>query len=165
MPFSVRMTPDFAPIPMQLPSECPIHLMSESSIHLMSECPIHSMSESSIHSMSESSIHLPSTYPIHLKRELSAVQKVKNRYLGKLTPCYFTIFHHTFPKVKMKGKQRNLYFSDRTKKKCSSSSLADSRLKLLAMYDKHMQVNSSNRIKSPTLFSSAARQRRSRLSA
>ena len=165
MPFSVRMTPDFAPIPMQLPSECPIHLMSESSIHLMSECPIHSMSESSIHSMSESSIHLPSTYPIHLKRELSAVQKVKNRYLGKLTPCYFITFHHTFPKVKMKGKQRNLYFSDRTKKKCSSTGFSDSRLKLLAMYDKPMQVNSCNRIKSPTLFSSAARQRRSRQSA
>ena len=164
MPFSVRMTPDFAPIPMQLPSESPIHLMSECPIHLMSECPIHSMSECPIHSMSESSIHLPSTYPIHLKRELSAVQKVKNRYLGKLTPCYFTTSHHTFPKDKMKGKQRNLYFSDRTKKKCSSSGLADSRLKLLAMYDKHMQVNSSNRIKSPTLFSSAARQRRSRLS-
>lgn len=165
MPFSVRMTPDFAPIPMQLPSECPIHLMSEYSIHLMSEYPIHLVSECPIHSMSESSIHLPSTYPIHLKRELSAVQKVKNRYLGKLTPCYFTTFHHTFPKDKMKGKQRNLYFSDRTKKKCSSSGLADSRLQLLAMYDKHMQVNSSNRIKSPTLFSSAARQRRSRQSA
>ena len=165
MPFSVRMTPDFAPIPMQLPSECPIHLMSEYSIHLMSEYPIHLVSECPIHSMSESSIHLPSTYPIHLKRELSAVQKVKNSYLGKITPCYFTTFHHTFPKVKMKGKQRNLYFSDRTKKKCSSSGLADSRLQLLAMYDKHMQVNSSNRIKSPTLFSSAARRRRSRLSA
>ena len=129
MPFSVRMTPDFAPIPMQLPSECPIHLMSECPIHLMSEYPIHLMSECPIHLMSESSIHLPSTYPIHLKRELSAVQKVKNRYLGKLTPCYFTTFHHTFPKVKMKGKQRNLYFSDRTKKKCSSSGLADSLLK------------------------------------
>ena len=113
MPFSVRMTPDFAPIPMQLPSECPIHLMSESSIHLMSECPIHSMSESSIHSMSESSIHLPSTYPIHLKRELSAVQKVKNRYLGKLTPCYFTIFHHTFPKVKTSGRHGILQHTDK----------------------------------------------------
>ena len=164
MPFSVRMTPDFAPIPMQLPSECPIHLMSESSIHLMSECPIHSMSESSIHSMSESSIHLPSTYPIHLKRELSAVQKVKNRYLGKLTPCYFTIFHHTFPKVKTSGRHGILQHTDKRNKKCSSSGLADSLLQLLAMYDKHMQVNSSNRIKSPTLFSSAARQRRSRLS-
>ena len=113
MPFSVRMTPDFAPIPMQLPSECPIHLMSESSIHLMSECPIHSMSESSIHSMSESSIHLPSTYPIHLKRELSAVQKVKNRYLGKLTPCYFTTFHHTFPKVKTSGRHGILQHTDK----------------------------------------------------
>ena len=113
MPFSVRMTPDFAPIPMQLPSECPIHLMSESSIHLMSECPIHSMSESPIHSMSESSIHLPSTYPIHLKRELSAVQKVKNRYLGKLTPCYFTIFHHTFPKVKTSGRHGILQHTDK----------------------------------------------------
>ena len=105
MPFSVRMTPDFAPIPMQLPSECPIHLMSDSSIHLMSECPIHSMSESSI--------HLPSTYPIHLKRELSAVQKVKNRYLGKLTPCYFTIFHHTFPKVKTSGRHGILQHTDK----------------------------------------------------
>ena len=113
MPFSVRMTPDFAPIPMQLPSECPIHLMSESSIHLMSECPIHSMSESSIHSMSESSIHLPSTYPIHLKRELSAVQKVKNRYLGKLTPCYFTTFHHTFPKIKTSGRHGILQHTDK----------------------------------------------------
>ena len=121
MPFSVRMTPDFAPIPMQLPSECPIHLMSECPIHLMSEypihlvseCPIHSMSESSIHSMSESSIHLPSTYPIHLKRELSAVQKVKNRYLGKLTPCYFTIFHHTFPKVKTSGRHGILQHTDK----------------------------------------------------
>ena len=98
---------------MQLPSECPIHLMSESSIHLMSECPIHSMSESSIHSMSESSIHLPSTYPIHLKRELSAVQKVKNRYLGKLTPCYFTTFHHTFPKVKTSGRHGILQHTDK----------------------------------------------------
>ena len=121
MPFSVRMTPDFAPIPMQLPSECPIHLMSEypihlmseCPIHLMSECPIHSMSESSIHSMSESSIHLPSTYPIHLKRELSAVQKVKNRYLGKLTPCYFTTFHHTFPKVKTSGRHGILQHTDK----------------------------------------------------
>ena len=113
MPFSVRMTPDFAPIPMQLPSECPIHLMSESSIHLMSECPIHLMSECPIHLMSESSIHLPSTYPIHLKRELSAVQKVKNRYLGKLTPCYFTIFHHTFPKVKTSGRHGILQHTDK----------------------------------------------------
>ena len=113
MPFSVRMTPDFAPIPMQLPSECPIHLMSEYSIHLMSEYPIHSMSESSIHSMSESSIHLPSTYPIHLKRELSAVQKVKNSYLGKLTPCYFTTFHHTFPKIKTSGRHGILQHTDK----------------------------------------------------
>ena len=97
MPFSVRMTPDFAPIPMQLPSECPIHLMSEYPIHLMSE----------------SSIHLPSTYPIHLKRELSAVQKVKNRYLGKLTPCYFTTFHHTFPKVKTSGRHGILQHTDK----------------------------------------------------
>ena len=105
MPFSVRMTPDFAPIPMQLPSECPIHLMSEYPIHLVSECPIHSMSQCSI--------HLPSTYPIHLKRELSAVQKVKNRYLGKLTPCYFTIFHHTFPKVKTSGRHGILQHTDK----------------------------------------------------
>ena len=113
MPFSVRMTPDFAPIPMQLPSECPIHLMSECPIHLMSEYPIHLMSECPIHSMSESSIHLPSTYPIHLKRELSAVQKVKNRYLGKLTPCYFTIFRHTFPKVKTSGRHGILQHTDK----------------------------------------------------
>ena len=121
MPFSVRMTPDFAPIPMQLPSEspihlmseCPIHLMSEYPIHLMSEYPIHLVSECPIHSMSESSIHLPSTYPIHLKRELSAVQKVKNRYLGKLTPCYFTTFHHTFPKVKTSGRHGILQHTDK----------------------------------------------------
>ena len=113
MPFSVRMTPDFAPIPMQLPSECPIHLMSECPIHLMSEYPIHLMSECPIHSMSESSIHLPSTYPIHLKRELSAVQKVKNRYLGKLTPCYFTTFHHTFPKIKTSGRHGILQHTDK----------------------------------------------------
>ena len=94
-------------------SECPIHLMSECSIHLMSECPIHSMSECPIHSMSESSIHLPSTYPIHLKRELSAVQKVKNRYLGKLTPCYFTTFHHTFPKDKTSGRHGILQHTDK----------------------------------------------------
>ena len=99
--------------PIHLMSESPIHLMSESSIHLMSECPIHLMSESPIHSMSESSIHLPSTYPIHLKRELSAVQKVKNRYLGKLTPCYFTIFHHTFPKVKTSGRHGILQHTDK----------------------------------------------------
>ena len=121
MPFSVRMTPDFAPIPMQLPSEspihlmseCPIHLMSEYPIHLMSEYPIHLVSECPIHSMSESSIHLPSTYPIHLKRELSAVQKVKNRYLGKLTPCYFITFHHTFPKVKTSGRHGILQHTDK----------------------------------------------------
>ena len=113
MPFSVRMTPDFAPIPMQLPSECPIHLMSECPIHLVSEYPIHLVSECPIHSMSESSIHLPSTYPIHLKRELSAVQKVKNRYLGKLTPCYFTTFHHTFPKVKTSGRHGILQHTDK----------------------------------------------------
>ena len=121
MPFSVRMTPDFAPIPMQLPSECPIHLMSEYPIHLMSEypihlvseCPIHLVSECPIHSMSQCSIHLPSTYPIHLKRELSAVQKVKNRYLGKLTPCYFTTFHHTFPKVKTSGRHGILQHTDK----------------------------------------------------
>ena len=113
MPFSVRMTPDFAPIPMQLPSECPIHLMSESSIHLMSECLIHLVSECPIHSMSQCSIHLPSTYPIHLKRELSAVQKVKNRYLGKLTPCYFITFHHTFPKIKTSGRHGILQHTDK----------------------------------------------------
>ena len=113
MPFSVRMTPDFAPIPMQLPSECPIHLTSECPIHLTSECPIHLMSECPIHSMRESSIHLPSTYPIHLKPELSAVQKLKNRYLGKLTPCYFTTFHHTFPKVKTSGRHGILQHTDK----------------------------------------------------
>ena len=99
--------------PIHLMSECPIHLMSECPIHSMSECPIHSMSESSIHSMSESSIHLPSTYPIHLKRKLSAVQKVKNRYLGKLTPCYFITFHHTFPKVKTSGRHGILQHTDK----------------------------------------------------
>ena len=121
MPVSVRITPAFSPIPMQLPSEspiplmseCPIHLMSEYPIHLMSEYPIHLVSECPIHSMSESSIHLPSTYPIHLKRELSAVQKVKNRYLGKLTPCYFTTFHHTFPKVKTSGRHGILQHTDK----------------------------------------------------
>ena len=98
---------------MQSASECPIHLTSECPIHLMSEYPIHLMSECPIHSMSESSIHLPSTYPIHLKRELSAVQKVKNRYLGKLTPCYFTTFHHTFPKIKTSGSHGILQHTDK----------------------------------------------------
>ena len=98
---------------MQSASECPIHLMSECPIHLMSEYPIHLVSECPIHSMSQCSIHLPRTYPIHLKRELSAVQKVKNRYLGKLTPCYFITFHHTFPKVKTSGRHGILQHTDK----------------------------------------------------